>query len=506
MRAGEAGWLLSAIAREREVELDAGQEAWVDELVRRGLLRDAPDPGPERARLESLRQELAAVGRQRVFTPGDVALVGRERALRTEILGLSEQIAKSESAAALRRTGGGPYRGGFGAVGRVALTQRGRALLSDLGPRHARAQALELDAFEAEMTALRAAFDQRAARAALVGTTLRAGAALGHAQNSVLVGLSALRAEPARAAMAFDAAFGNVERMLAVQAPADRAAAAECLCLAVEDVAHAHDPRLATQLVAMIHDLVHRFRVAFEDALDATAILSHAPMHDREPRIALANELSVALRARGRAISLTYALLATTDHRVLPPHLPSTLAYLDEVLAREVSDPAERMATAVLVAFPRVDHDAQLARWRVIRQYLARVSPDGMSVAAALLAWLSLEPEEILDHLRLASQALARHGIAGTGAETVTTASKLLLAMAALASGAEGDPEERLALAPQATPGLAHVGLQGTLAALPLAAVSAFHHTVLSVAAAWERTYHPTHTSYVHGRSSYYRG
>jgi hypothetical protein len=143
-------------------------------------------------------------------------------------------------------------------------------------------------------------------------------------------------------------------------------------------------------------------------------------------------------------------------------------------------------------------------RWRALRQYLARFAADGMAIAAALLTWIALEPPEILDDLRLASAALAKQRMAGGGAETMTLAIKLLLGIAALAAGREGDPEECLALAPSPVATLPHLGLAGALSALPIAsaAVTAFHRTVLDAAAEWERVFHPTHSSWVYGGST----
>lgn len=514
MRAGDAGRLLSGIAKNGELELAAGSEALLDRLLEWKLIRAAPEPGPQAARLAALREQLVQMGRGRSGVTVDAAFVARERQLRTEILELSEEVARSESATVLRSSGGGPYRGGAAGFSRVQLTQLGRRALADLEPRLTRVEAMELGTFGNEMRDLRALFDERARRAAEIARHLRSGPSLGPARLAVPIGLSVLRADPAQAARAFDAAIAGVRGGAwgISTNPASEAALAECLCLAVGDLRHAEDYSVISRLVAMPHDLQRRFRVALEDALDATALLTHLYPEHREPKLALALRLSAALQPRGRSISLAYALIAVADQEQLPSHLPLALAHLDDVLARELRDAPERMAVAVLISAPGNDATTQLQRWRAIRQYLARVSPEGMSIAAALLAWLALEPAEILDDLRLASQALAKHGLAGTGAETVTLASKLVLAMAAMAAGAEGDPEERLALAPIATPALPLIGLQGVLAALPLTAVNAFHHTVLTAATAWERSYHPTHSSYVFGggssRRSYghYRG
>ncbi|MCZ7681298.1 MAG: hypothetical protein M5U28_21925 [Sandaracinaceae bacterium] len=126
----------------------------------------------------------------------------------------------------------------------------------------------------------------------------------------------------------------------------------------------------------------------------------------------------------------------------MPPHLPAALAELDHALSGDVAGAEERMTTAVLLGFAGGDPRAQIERWRTLRHYVARFSGDGMAVAAALLSWLALEPAEILDDLRLASAELSKHGLSGGGAETMTLAVKLLVSIAALAAGREGDHEE----------------------------------------------------------------
>lgn len=508
MRAADAGWLLSAIARGGVVELPAEKDELLEALRGRGLVRPAPDPGPERAQLAQLRAELERVAAERARAGADPALVGRERGLRSAIVEISERLAESEGATEVRRVWGAPYRGGAAPGGqRWQLTQRGRTLLSDLGPRSTRVGDAPLDAFAAQMQALRDTFAWRARRAGEIAARLGSREALGQAQNAVPVGLSAVRAEPDRIAQSFRVAFDNVRRASSGFTPEQDAAAAECLCLTVGDVAAAERVDVAMKLVRLRWELLtSHVQDQPEDALDAATMLLDLSREEYEARIATARELAVALRARERAITLTLALVALAGEERMPPHLPSALAELDQALAGDVASAEERMATAVLLAFGRGDPRAQIERWRTLRHYVARFSHDGMAVAAALLSWVALEPAEILDDLRLASAELSKQGLAGGGAETMTLAIKLLVSMAALAAGQEGDHEERLALAPVATPGLPRLGLSGAFATLPLPAmVTAFHRTVLDAAAEWERTFHPTHSSYVFGGSGYRR-
>ncbi|MCZ7681296.1 MAG: hypothetical protein M5U28_21915 [Sandaracinaceae bacterium] len=139
MRAADAGWLLSAIARGGVVELPAGKDELLEALGSAGLVRTAPDPGPERAQLAQLRGELARIAAARAGGGADPALAGRERGLRSAIVEMSERLAESEGATEIRRVSGAPYRGGAALGGqRWQLTQRGRRLLSDLGPRSMR--------------------------------------------------------------------------------------------------------------------------------------------------------------------------------------------------------------------------------------------------------------------------------------------------------------------------------------------------------------------------------
>ncbi len=502
MRTADAGWLLNAIARGGVIELPAEKDALLDALRDAGLARTAPDPGPERTHLGRLRAELERVSAERAKPGADPALIGRERGLRTAIVEISERLAESEGATEIRRLSGAPYRGGAAPGHRWQLTQRGRTLLSDLGPRSMRVGDAPLATFEAEMRALRETFAWRVRRAAEIATRSKVRAHLGQARNSVPIGLSAVRGDPEQAARVFDGAYQMIRRASSGFTPEQDAAAAECLCLAVRDLAIADRRDVAMSMVSLRTTILTRHVPANpEDALDAASLLTQVPAEQHETRIGMARELALAMQARNKSITLSLALIALAHDTFLPPHLPVSLSELDDALARDVPSPAERMATAVLLSFVRGDARMQIERWRLLRQYLARFSSEGMTIAAALLSWVALEPAEILDDLRLASAELSKHGLAGGGAETMTLAIKLLVSMAALAAGSEGDAEERLAFGPVAAQGVPRLGIAGALSALPLAtaALTAFHRTVLDAAAEWERMFHPTHPSYVYG-------
>ncbi len=503
MRATDAGWLLTAIARGGVVELPSEQSDLLDALAASGLIRSAPDAGPERARMALLRNELDRIAAERTAGRATPELVGRERGLRSAVVELSERLAQTEGAAEVRRLAAhGPYRG-HGLEGlRWQVTQRGRTLLSDLGPRLGRIGGAPLASFEAEMKGLRDAFTWRAQRAAEIAAKLAHGAALGTARRSVPIGLSAVRAPVERAARAFDVSYAALRSVQGRYTVEQDAAFAECLCLVVPDLSHCERPETALYYARLRHDLLAQYTPNdTEDALDAATLLSSIPVAEHAARIALAGELATALRSRGKSITLSLALIALSGETHVPAHLALALAQLDESLAREVGNPSERLTTSVLLAFLRGDLRAHVEKWRTLRQYLSRFASDGMAVAAALLSWVALEPAETLDDLRLASAALAKHSLAHGAAESMTHAIKLLVSMAALAAGSEGDHEERLALAPVASPHLPQLGLSGALGALPLAAaaVTAFHRTVLDAAAEWERIYQPTHQSYVYG-------
>lgn len=505
MRAAETGWLLGALARGGIVELSREQLAWLEALRARELVRHAADPGAERERLVQLRAELAHVSAARAAGGAGADLVGRERGLRTAIVELSERLAESEGAAEVRVRGeGGPYRdAGLDEVSRWQVTHRGRALLGDLGPRLVRAGGAELPAFEAEMAALRQAIRWRAQRAAEIAKRLdTTKLALGHALGSVAVGLAAVRDEPQAIASVFLSTWQALRQTSQDFTPQQDAAATECLLLA------AARPAALTPSVSArwLHATRMEMRIRYangqtEDALDAAVLLATMPAEAQAGRIQVAWALAEEMRRRGAPITISLALLASAGEAELPPHLAPTLAAAFGALGHEIADPAERLTVAVLLTVPRGDLASQLERWRTLRQYLSRFAPQGMGAAAALLSWLALEPAEILDDLRLASAEVQRHRLGHAGADTMTLAIKLLISMGVLASGREGDHEERLALAPVVAPRVPSVGLHNAVAALPLApaALTAFHRTVLDAAAEWERQYHPTHSSFVYG-------
>jgi hypothetical protein len=382
--------------------------------------------------------------------------------------------------------------------------------LSDLAPRVVRIGAATLDTFAAEMTALRTAFAWRADRAAKIHALLASrDAELGAARRSVAIGLSAVREEPDRIARAFLATFGGLRLRQSRFSPEQDASAAECLCLAAHDLASCERPDAAQWLAQARENVFLRFsRGSTEDALDSSLLLAGVAADHHEPRIVVASRLAADLEARGSPIPLSLALVATAGEDEASPHVGAMIAATVATLASEVQDPYERLAVAVLLTFVRGDLGGQVERWRLLRHYLARFAPDGMALAAALLSWVALEPAETLDDLRLAAAELQKRRLAEGGAETMSLAIKLLVSIAMLAAGREGDHEERLALAPIVVPRAPQLGLHGALPALPLVttALTTFHRPVLDAALEYEHVYQSTHSAYVfggrgHGRS-----
>ncbi|MCZ7681297.1 MAG: hypothetical protein M5U28_21920 [Sandaracinaceae bacterium] len=148
------------------------------------------------------------------------------------------------------------------------------------------------------MQALREAFAWRARRAAEIAGRLGSRDALGRAQSAVPVGLSAVRAEPDRIARAFAVAFDTIRRGASGFTPEQDAAAAECVCLAVSDVAAAERADVAMSFVRLRWELLTSHVPGNpEDALDAATLLLHLSREQAEARIAAARELAMAVRA-----------------------------------------------------------------------------------------------------------------------------------------------------------------------------------------------------------------
>ncbi len=499
----DATQVLSRLTPGAEIELGAAAMGVLGRLERAGYVARASDPERDRRALADRKAELAALGPR-----GDAARIA---VLRREILAISEALATSDGAARVRTgEGAGPYRGAITFEGAYVLTQSGRALLSNLGPRAARAPRLTLSDFDAQLAALDEILGARARRATDLVTRIAPKTAPAlplHALRSAMLGLASLPHPNGPLGDAFVVLYTAIRQTHASVpcTPAQDASIAEALLLHYVDLRPAYDPTLASALVAMRDDIARRYCAGrTEDALDATLLLAAVPASDRQPRIDRAAAFASAMARVSVPTPLSLALLATAGGPALESVELVTRA--DRHVLSRSADPLEALTTAVLATM-QITHplEAQLARIDALHAYLMRTGP-GMMVAAALLALLDGDPAGLLDDLRLAARQVTEQRLAPGGVEATALGVKLLLHSALLARGAEGDPEEKLALALRALPALAafELGAQGlgTMSAtLPLLAttVTAFHRPMLEAAVLYEQHSRPMHSDYVFG-------
>lgn len=504
LRAADVASVLRRLAPNTDVELAGVEAAVLERLVTAGLVTRVADAAETRRALAEKKAQLAVPGL-------DPSTVG---ALRSAILGLSEALAMADGAARVQvASAGGPYRGSAARapLGSFSLTQAGRALLSNLGPRAARAPDLLLTDFQAQLDALDRVLAMRASRATAMSAHLtpKLGATLpAHALRSATLGLASLPHAPDVLAEAFFVLFTGIRQAFArtPSTPEQDASAAESLLLHLGDPRIAYDAATPSGLVAMRDDLALRFCPGrSEDALDATLLLAVAHPEAREMRLAQASAFARAMASREVPTPLSLALLATAAGPA--DRLVGPAAQAFDALRVGVADPVEALTAAVL-AVTQGTHalDAQLARIAEIHGYLMRLAPTGTLVGAALLALLDGEPGGLLDDLRLASKQVQEQRLAPGGVEATTLGLKLLLHSALLARGSEGDPEESLALAVRALPEVAalRLGTQGlgtVSATLPLltSSVVAFHRPMLDAAVLYAEHQRPMHSDYVFG-------
>lgn len=516
IQAFEAGTLLTRLARAGDVELGPGEDATLAELVRERLVEPAPDVSAELSELDAIRRELGQ--RSAPLAPPAMDGPAREKALRARALELVELVSRSQGAAQVRGGGAGPYRAGGGQAAYV-VTYQARSLLSDLAPRLGRVGRMSLADFRAHMALLREVLGHRALRAQTLYAQLRANPTAATtnvsdgAVRSVAVGLS-VRNEPERE---LAATWGLLVQALTQADAADgsgayewkpdqEAAAAEGVLLATPDlstVSHASARLVHTQRF----DLLRRYTgVGFsEDALDATMLLAGSVT--APAAIDEAAELARAAAGLGTPLPLSAALVLrasrSVDRAGLVAQLRARLAALGEGV-----DERERTYAAVLLALAGQDPAALLDRARDLRAYLSRFSPSGMLVPAALLALLPIDVAESLDLLRMASAELQRQRFGAGGPELVTLSIKLLLATALLATGVEGDREERAGFLRFEGLVATQLGLAGLVSQVPLSftALAAFHRPALDAALHYQEIYQPTHSPYVFGTGGRSRG
>ncbi len=500
-----ASSLLGRLAPGASLSIGASERELLARLAAAGLVAMAPDPREKQAALDQKRTELAALG-----PAPDPALARR---LRTEILDLSEALVVSDGAARVVVThDAGPYRGpeaGAEASERWALTQRGRALTTNLAPRAARAPDLPLPAFERELAALERLFAERAERAsALVQRALpRLGGTLPvHALRSAMIGIAALPQPVEPLADAFVVLFTALRQVTSrfPTTEAQDAAGAEALLLHTGDVAVAYHAAAAPGFVDERDRLAAQYcEGRTEDALDAVVMLAAIPPELREAHVARAARFATEMGRAGTPVMLSLALLGTVGGEGSALVEPTTWAH--RAMARATADPFELILSALLAAIQSTHAiDDQTRRIAGLHGYLTRIAPTGMLAAAAMLALLDGEVPGLLDDLRLASTQVVGRGLSAGGAEATSLALKMLVHTALLARGAEGDAEERLTLAVRMLPNIAaldlgHRGLGTAAATLPLlaSALVTFHRPMLDAAVIYRDFQMPMHSDHV---------
>jgi|GEM_PF-2678074 hypothetical protein len=487
--------VLSQLAGGARAELAPDEVDALRYAVSAGLAAaTSADPGAAEA-LARLRTELAAAR----GTP-------REGALRTEILALSDRLAESSGGVELAARASGMYRGSAEPLGTFHLTHAGRALLGDLGPRADRVRGMRHDEFVPAIAVLRSQIEARAARAGAIRNMLGDREPVG-AMRLATLGVASRREEHTDLAqrLAETMAFAASTSLT----PAERWSAAESAVLAagsIEDAA-----AVLRQLVALRDRIFAQFSNGLsEDALDAAVLLLPWPEHERNAAIARAAELATHFRsATNTALPLSLALVlerARPGAELSADRLVAQFAALAPEPRGTPGQPVadDTAAAAVLLSLADADPELLARRARSLLDYVSRFSPTPLWSAAAALALLDGDVGAIVDDLRLTSAATQRFLGASSGAEAIGLAIKLLLLVATLGLGADGDPEEYVALRPRIAPSVRRLGLAGLATSLPsgLPLGAAFHAPLLTahdvaLAAA------PMHDSYVFGSSGW---
>lgn len=490
MDASHLASVLNKLASGAKPELTPDEVGVLRAAEELGLVAEArPDPAAT-TRLRALRERLIAAR-------GTDA----EAALRSEILELGDRVAESSGGIEVLAAAEGAYRGTTGALGSFHLTQAGRALLGDLGPRAARATGMTYPAFTSAVAALRAQLGARAARATEILKVTVEPQPLGAARLAALG--AAARGENA-------VHLGTVLRQLHAEtantplAPAERWAAAESAVLSVgglEDGVAA-----VRQLVTLRNELFGQYAHGrSEDALDAAVLLLPWAREERTAAIQRAATLAGDFRgATGQGLSLSLALVI---ERARPGAELAwgRLVSLHGELTRRGVPPEEATAAAALLSLSDSDPAWLVDRTVSFFGYVSRFSPIPLWAASAALALLENDVAHTIDDLRIASAATQRHLGAASGAEAIGLAIKLLLLAGMLGLGNEGDPEESLVLRPSLAAATRRLGTAGLATSLPLALPlgAAFHQPLLTahdvaLSAA------PMHSSYVYGSGGGY--
>ncbi len=482
-------------AGQAELTPDEGDALAV--VVQAGLATRVSEDSGDREELGRLRARLTQVRAE-----GNTAA---ESALREAILTLSDRVTEASGGVALRTVDeGGAYRGGARALGNYHLTHKGRALLGDLGPRAPRLPGLTLGDFEDAIEQLKQRLDERATRARDVVLKLHPPPEAPGAARLAAIGVVARAASEGHLALYLDQAYR--ETASAKLPEPERWSAAESALLAVGALEHSRP--VALDLLNLRTSLAHQYTQGrSEEALDAAVLL--LPWPDPERRAAIERCTSLALNFRAATdatLPLSSALLIERS-RGIDELVSARLVSMYRGLRGLGVVDLEAVTAAALLSLSDGDAGWNVGRVDALQAYLSRFSPIPLWSAAASLALLSADVPEILDDLRLASAATQRVLLATSGAEAIGLAVKLLLVVATLGLGAEGDPEESLVLRPAITPSANRLGLAGLTTSLPmiLAATASFHRPLLTahdvaLSAA------PMHSSYVYGSSGYSSG
>jgi hypothetical protein len=262
------------------------------------------------------------------------------------------------------------------------------------------------------------------------------------------------------------------------------------------------------QLVALRNEIFAAYSHGrSEDALDAAVLLLPWPEADRASAIQRAATLANQFRGATNA-GLPLALALVVERARPGSELSAArLISLFGGLSQRGASPDDATQAAAFLALSDADPHYLATRTEALVGFVSRFSPTPLWGAAAALALLDGELSGVIDDLRVCSAATQRHLGAGSGAEAIGLAIKLLLLVAALGLGQEGDAEESLVLRPRIAETVRRLGMAGLTTSLPAGLpIGAAFHTPLLTAHDVALAAAPMHDSYVYGSSGYAGG
>lgn len=471
--------------------LGPGDQAPIDELVRRGLAQGISDGEFEPGELDAKKRELADL-QSRAAASGVLTreIQARKELLRTEILELADREMRAQTSV--------EYAGR-----RFAVTYLGRNLFSTLMTRLDRVGTMELEEFESQMGALTASFDARAIRAKQILDVVKA--ALPGSDPSGLrsaaVGLAARTEAPGELA----GCFAVATRVLLTQG-----VSRESALMLAEAVITAMGTRPASEIEQGARELLDLRTTINEwteeaaggDVLAPAAMLFSFDRTQREDLMTKATAIVARLREFGLppesfAPWLLVAATGLGDKREAIEWIARIRA---QILEHGTTPADAEMAAAVLSTSPHEQGDELVYQFETASAYLSRLSTGAMVVPAAMLAVLPTGIEESLDELRLASATVGARGLSTGGMESLSLGLKLLMQTAILAT-TPGGGARGLAVGPKDAAALSSFGLAGLSLVIPaaLTAFAAFHQVTLQRFATSHYAYHPVHTHYYYG-------